>query len=47
MGGYASTETRKIKIAATEQLIRRYDVNLCLFVELTAYQLWALMSTHF
>ncbi len=34
MGGCAGTETREIKIAATERLIRKYDVNLCLFMEL-------------
>jgi hypothetical protein len=34
MGRCASIETREIKIAATEQLIRKYDINLCLFMEL-------------
>ncbi len=34
MGGCASVETRGIKIADTEQLIRKYGVNLCLFMEL-------------
>jgi hypothetical protein len=34
MGGCASIKTREIKIAATERLIRKYDVNLCLFMEL-------------
>jgi hypothetical protein len=34
MGGCASVETRGIKIAATEQLIKKYNVNLCLFMEL-------------
>jgi hypothetical protein len=34
MGGCASVETREIKIAATERLICKYDINLCLFVEL-------------
>ncbi len=34
MGGCASAKTREIKIAATEQLIRKYHVNLCLFMEL-------------
>jgi hypothetical protein len=34
MWGCATVETRGIKIAATEQLIRKYDVNLCLFMEL-------------
>jgi hypothetical protein len=34
MGGCASMETCKIKIATTEQLIRKYDVNLCTFMEL-------------
>ncbi len=34
MGGCASMETCKIKIATTEQLIRKYDINLCAFMEL-------------
>jgi hypothetical protein len=34
MGGCASVKTREIKIAVTEQLIRKYDANLCLFMEL-------------
>ena len=34
MGGCASTETREIKMAATERLIRKYDINLCAFMEL-------------
>jgi hypothetical protein len=34
MGGCANTETREIKIAATERLIQKFDVNLCLFMEL-------------
>jgi hypothetical protein len=34
MGGCASKETREIKIEATEQLIKTYDVNLCLFMDL-------------
>jgi hypothetical protein len=34
MGGCTSAETREIKIAATEQLIRKYNVKLCLFMEL-------------
>ncbi len=34
MGGCTSVETRGIKIAATERRIRKYDVNLCLFMEL-------------
>ncbi len=34
MGGCASMETRKIKIATTEQLIHKYDINLCTFMEL-------------
>ncbi len=36
MGGCASAETREIKIAVLEQLIRKYDVNLCLFMELNS-----------
>jgi hypothetical protein len=34
MGGWASPEMREIKIAATEKLIQKYDINLCLFMEL-------------
>ena len=34
MGGCASKETREIKMAATEKLIRMYDINLCAFMEL-------------
>jgi hypothetical protein len=34
MGGCSSVETREIKILATERLIRKYDINLCLFMEL-------------
>ena len=34
MGGCASVEMRKIKILATERLIRKYNINLCLFMEL-------------
>ena len=34
MGGCASKETREIKMAATEKLIRTYDINLCAFMEL-------------
>jgi hypothetical protein len=34
MGGCASLEMREIKIEATERLIKKYDVNLCLFMEL-------------
>jgi hypothetical protein len=34
MGGCASRETREIKIAATEQLIRKYDISFCAFMEL-------------
>ena len=34
MGGCASAETRDIKVAATERLIKKYDINLCLFMEL-------------
>ncbi len=34
MGGCTSMETREIKIATTEQLIRKYDINLCAFMEL-------------
>jgi hypothetical protein len=34
MGGCASREAREIKIAATEKLMRKFDINLCLFMEL-------------
>jgi hypothetical protein len=34
MGGCASAKTREIKIAAMERLIRKYNVNLCLFMKL-------------
>jgi hypothetical protein len=34
MEGCASTEMREMKVAAMERLIRKYDVNLCLFMEL-------------
>jgi hypothetical protein len=34
MGGCASRETQEIKIAATEQLIRKYDISFCAFMEL-------------
>jgi hypothetical protein len=34
MGGCATTETQEIKIATTEQLISKYDINFCAFMEL-------------
>jgi hypothetical protein len=34
MGGCASMETCEIKISTTEQLIRKYDINFCAFMEL-------------
>ncbi len=34
MGGCASMEMREIEIAATEHLIRKYDINFCAFMEL-------------
>jgi hypothetical protein len=34
MGGCASAEAREFKIASTEKLIHKYDINVCLFVEL-------------
>jgi hypothetical protein len=34
MRGCASTETRDIKIAATEHLIRKYDIDFCAVMEL-------------
>ncbi len=33
-GGSTSMEMRKIKIAATEHLIHKYDINFCTFMEL-------------
>jgi hypothetical protein len=33
MGGCASVKTREKIIAATERLIRKYDITLCLFME--------------
>ena len=34
MGGCVSKESREFKIAATERLIRKYNINLCVFMEL-------------
>jgi hypothetical protein len=34
MGGCASAEAREFKIATTKKLIRKYNINLCLFMEL-------------
>jgi len=34
MGGLASKEVRESKIAATEQLIRKYNINVCVCMEL-------------
>jgi hypothetical protein len=34
MGGCTSMEMREIKIAAAERLIRKYDINICAFMEL-------------
>jgi hypothetical protein len=34
MGGCASMETQEIKIATTEQLISKYVINFCAFMEL-------------
>ena len=34
MGGCTSGESREIKISATKDLIRRYNINLCTFMEL-------------
>jgi hypothetical protein len=34
MGGCTSMEMREIKIAATERLICKYDINICAFMEL-------------
>ncbi len=34
MGGCASAEAREFKIAATKKLICKYNINLCLFMEL-------------
>ncbi len=34
MEGCACEESRKFKIAAMERLIRKYNINLCIFIEL-------------
>jgi hypothetical protein len=34
MGGLASKEVREFKIAATERLIKKYNINVCLCKEL-------------
>ena len=34
MGGLASAEVREFKLAATERLIKKYDVNVCVCMEL-------------
>ena len=34
MGGMVSKEIREFKIAATERLIKKYDINVCLCMEL-------------
>ncbi len=34
MGGCTSAEVKKTKISATERLIQKCDINLCLFMEL-------------
>jgi hypothetical protein len=34
MGGCASIETKEVKMAVPEKLIRTYDINLCTFMEL-------------
>ena len=34
MGGLASKEVREFKIAATERLIKKYNINVCLCMEL-------------
>jgi hypothetical protein len=34
MGGCARVEAREFKIATTKKLIQKYDINLCLFMEL-------------
>jgi hypothetical protein len=34
MGGCMSEESREFKIVVTERLIRKYDINLCVFMEL-------------
>jgi beta-xylosidase len=33
MGGLASPEVREIKIAATESLIKKYDIHVCVMME--------------
>ena len=34
MGGLASPEIRAIKIEATERLIKKYNINVCLMMEI-------------
>jgi hypothetical protein len=34
MGGCVSKESREFKIADTERLIRKYNINLCIFMKL-------------
>jgi hypothetical protein len=34
MGGMGSPEVREIKINATERLIKKYDINVCVFMEI-------------
>ena len=34
MGGLESKEVREVKIAATERLIKKYNINVCLCMEL-------------
>jgi hypothetical protein len=34
MGGCASPKLREFKIAAVEKLMKKYDINLCVFMEI-------------
>jgi hypothetical protein len=34
MGGLGSPEVREIKIAATQRLIKKYDINVCVMMEI-------------
>jgi hypothetical protein len=43
MGGCASMETREMKIAATKRLIRKYNINVCAFMELNSN--WAKVNS--
>jgi hypothetical protein len=43
MGGLASPEVRAIKIEATERLIKKYDINVCVMMEINLN--WSKVNT--